>query len=123
MEEKAKIFDILKFEPCTYKVRLWGYGGEIVMGQIDKKVWDYFREHRIDVGDYACDSQYGEDLNVPEECQPFYPGEWSECDDMYHGWGVSRNAGTLEVEDENGHRHIFPNGDQATPEPLRHDAQ
>lgn len=101
-EEKAKIFDILKFEPCTYKIRLYGYGGELVMGQIDKKVWDYFREHRIDVGDFSCDSDYGESLNVPEDCRPFYPGEWNECDSMYHGWGVSRNAGTLEIEDDKG---------------------
>lgn len=102
MEEKAKIFDILKFEPCTYTVRLWGYGGEVVLGEVDKKVWDYFREHKIDVGDYACDSEYGEELNVPEECQPFYPGEWHDCDNLYHGWGVSRNAGTLEIENDKG---------------------
>ena len=72
------------------------------MGEIDKKVWDYFREHKIDVGDYACDSDYGESLNVPEDCQPFWSGQWHDCDNIYHGWGASRNAGTLEIEDDKG---------------------
>lgn len=101
-KEKEKIFEILKFEPCTYTIRLWGYGGEVVLGTVDKKVWDYFRDHRIDLGDYACDSDFGEELNVPEDCQPFYPGQWHDCDNLYHGWGVSKNAGTLQIENDKG---------------------
>jgi hypothetical protein len=34
--------------------------------------------------------------------QPFPPGSWYEGDDMGHASGVSRNAGTLQIEDENG---------------------
>jgi len=33
---------------------------------------------------------------------PFPPGSWYECDDMAHVNGVSRSAGTLQIEDENG---------------------
>ena len=100
--EKEKLVEVLKFTPRTYKIRLWGYGGEMVLGEITKKTWDYFREHRIDVSDYATDSDFGEELDIPEDCQPFYPGEWHDCDNLYHGWGVSKNAGTMEIEDENG---------------------
>ena len=99
--EKDKLVEVLKFTPRTYKIRLWGYGGEMVLGEITKKTWDYFREHRIDVSDYATDSDFGEELNIPKDCQPFYPGEWHDCDNLYHGWGVSKNAGTMEIEDEN----------------------
>lgn len=101
-QEHDKLIEVLKFTPRTYKVRLWGYGGEVVLGEIAKKAWDYFREHKIDVSDYATDSEFGEELNVPEDCQPFYPGQWHDCDNLYHGWGVSKNAGTLQIEDENG---------------------
>ena len=99
--EHNKLIEILKFTPRTYKIQIWGYGDEIVMGSVDKKVWDYFREHRINLADYAWDSDYGEELNIPEDCRPFYPGEWHDCDNMYHGWGVSKNAGTLQILDEN----------------------
>ena len=100
--QKEKLVEVLKFTPRTYKIRLWGYGGEMVLGEITKKTWDYFREHRIDVSDYATDSDFGEELDIPEDCQPFYSGEWHDCDNLYHGWGVSKNAGTMEIEDENG---------------------
>ena len=99
--EHEKLLEVLKFTPRTYKIQVWGYGDEIVMGSVDKKVWDYFRDHRINLSDYAWDSSYGEELNIPEDCRPFYPGEWHDCDDMYHGWGVSKSAGTLCILDEN----------------------
>ena len=98
--EHDKLIEVLKFTPRTYKIQLWGYGGELVLGEIDKKVWDYFREHRIDVSDYATDSEFGEGLNIPEDCQPFWPGQWHDCDNLFHSWGVSKNAGTMQIFDE-----------------------
>ena len=38
-EENEKLIELLKFVPCTYKIYIYGYGGETVMGTIDKKVW------------------------------------------------------------------------------------
>lgn len=102
MEEKAKIFDILKFTPCTYKIRLWGYGGEVVLGEIERKQFDYFRDNRINVGDYSFDYDYAEELKIPEDMRPFEPGAWHDCDNLMHVWGVSKGSGTLEIEDENG---------------------
>lgn len=102
MEEKAKIFDILRFTPCTYKIRLYGYGGEVVLGEIERKIYDYFRVNRLSVIDYSFDWDYAEDNNIPEEFQPFEPGSWNNCNNLLQVWGVSRNGGTLEIEDENG---------------------
>lgn len=98
--EHEKLIEILKFSPCTYKVLLWGYGGEYVMGTVERKVYDYFKKHRIDVSDYAWDN-LDDGIEVPEDMQPFYPGSWHDCDDMGHAWGVDRNAGTLQILNEN----------------------
>lgn len=102
VKEHEQLIEVLKFTPRTYKIRIWGYGGEYVMGTVDRKIYDYFRRRRLDVSDYAWDSDYAEKHNIPEDMQPFYPGSWHDCDDMGHSWGVDRGAGTLQVEDENG---------------------
>jgi len=100
--EHDKLIETLKFTPRTYKIRLWGYGGEYVMGTVDRKIYDYFRNRRLDLNEFAWDGDYADEQNIPEDMQPFYPGSWHDCDDMGHCWGVDRSAGTLQVEDENG---------------------
>jgi hypothetical protein len=97
--EHDKLVEILKFTPRTYKIQLYGYGGEVAMGRIEQKIWDYFRDNRINVEDYAWDSDYGEEA-VPEEFQPFYPGSWYDCDNIARAYGVSKSAGTIEITDE-----------------------
>jgi hypothetical protein len=101
-EEKQELMNILKFTPCTYTIQLWGYGGEYVMGTVTREIFDYFKNRRLSVSDYAWDSDYADDHNIPEEMQPFPAGSWYECDDMGHVNGVDRNAGTLQVCDEHG---------------------
>ena len=102
IEEQEKLLQVLKFTPCTYKIRLWGYGGEYAMGTVDRKIYDYFRYRRLNLSDFAWNSDYAEENNIPEDMWPFPPGSWYECDDMGHTNGVDRNAGTLQIEDENG---------------------
>jgi len=102
LEQKEQLIDVLKFTPRTYKITMWGYGGERVMGKVSREIYDYFRERRLDLSDYAWDSDYADDHNIPEEMQPFPPGSWYECDSMCHTNGVSRDNGTLQIEDENG---------------------
>jgi hypothetical protein len=97
-----QLIEVLKFTPRTYKITLWGYGGEKVMGTVDRKIYDYFKSRRLDLSDYCWDSNYAEENNIPEEMQPFEPGSWYDCDSMVHINGVSANAGTLQIEDENG---------------------
>ena len=102
LDDQNKLIEILKFTPRTYKVRLWGYGGEYVMGTVDRKVYDYFKERRLSVMDYAWgDSNY----DIPEEFEPFPEGSWYECSDICHVSGVDRNSGTLQVDDENDNEH------------------
>jgi hypothetical protein len=101
-EEQQQLIETLKFTPRTYKISMWGYGGEKVMGTVDKKVWDYCMENQVDLSDIAWDSDAAEDMELDEDLLPFPPGSWYECDDMAHTNGVSRNAGTVQIEDENG---------------------
>jgi hypothetical protein len=99
--EKEKLMEVLKFTPRTYKIQMWGYGGEKVMGTVDRKIYDYFRARRLNLSDYAWDSDYADDNNIPEEMQPFPPGSWYEGDSMAHAHGASRDLSTLQITDEN----------------------
>jgi hypothetical protein len=99
--EHEALMETLKFTPRIYKITMWGYGGEKVMGTVDRSIYDYFRHRRLDLSDYCWDSDYAEENNIPEDMQPFPAGSWYECDDMGHTHGVSRNASTLQIEDEN----------------------
>jgi hypothetical protein len=101
-KEKEQLLTVLKFTPRTYKIQMWGYGGEKVMGTVDRKIYDYFKHRRLDLSSFAWDGDYAEDNDIPEDMWPFPPGSWYDCDDMGHVHGVSRNAGTLQIEDENG---------------------
>jgi hypothetical protein len=56
----------------------------------------------LDLSDFASDSDYADEHNIPEEMWPFPPGSWYECDDMGHVHGVDRDSGTLQIEDEKG---------------------
>lgn len=101
-QEKEELIEILKFTPRTYKISMWGYGGETVMGTVDRKIYDYFKKRRLDLSDFAWDSDYADEHEIPEDMWPFPPGSWYECDDMGHSSGVSRSAGTIQIEDEKG---------------------
>ena len=102
VEEQQQLIDTLKFTPRTYKISMWGYGGEKVMGTVDPKVWDYCMENQVDLSDIAWNSDACEEIGLDPNMLPFPAGSWYECDDMAHVNGVSRDAGTLQIEDENG---------------------
>ena len=102
VEEQQQLIETLKFTPRTYKVSMWGYGGEKVMGTVDKAAWDYCMANQVDLSDVAWNSDAAEDMNLDEDKLPFPPGSWYECDGMGHVNGVSRDAGTVQIEDENG---------------------
>jgi len=103
LEEQQKLIEVLKFTPRTYKISMWGYGGEKVMGTVDKKIWDYCNANQVDLQDIAWgDEDRVEEMGLDLDMLPFPPGSWYECDDMGHINGVSRDAGTIQIEDENG---------------------
>ena len=102
VEQQQQLIETLRFTPRTYKISMWGYGGEKVMGTVDPKVWDYCMENQVDLSDIAWDSDAAEEMDLDEDLLPFPPGSWYECDSMTHVNGVSRDAGTLQIEDETG---------------------
>jgi hypothetical protein len=102
IEEQQKLIEVLKFTPRTYKVSLWGYGGEKVMGTVDRKVWDYCMANQVDLSDIAWgDEDTVASMGLDPDMLPFSAGSWYECDDLAHVNGTSRDAGTLQIEDEN----------------------
>jgi len=102
--EKEQLIATLKFTPCTYKISMWGYGGEKVMGTVSREVWDYCMENQVNLQDIAWSDEdtVQDEMNLDVDMLPFPPGSWYECDSMAHTSGVSRNAGTIQIEDENG---------------------
>ena len=100
--EQQKLIDTLKFTPRTYKVSMWGYGGETVMGTVSREIYDYFKANRLSLSDFAWDSDYADVKEIPEDMWPFPPGSWYECDNICHLNGVALSAGSIQVDDENG---------------------
>ena len=104
LAEQEELIQTLKFTPRTYRVMLSGYGGEIVLGSVPREQYEYFRDNEIDIEEYAwdCDNEQ----EVPEEMQPFTPGEWHSCDDVAHESGCElSDYNYITVTDENGKEH------------------
>jgi hypothetical protein len=101
-QEKQELVDILKFTPQTVTLSVSGYGGECYMGRVDRKIYDYFKEHKIDMDEYASDwdDKFG---FVPDEMRPFTPGSPYDCDGFCHASGPEMSdLNTVEITDENG---------------------
>jgi hypothetical protein len=90
--------NMLKFTPRTYKISIYGYGGEYVMGRVDRKVFDYFRNNRINFSEWAWGDS---DVEVPDELVPFDQGCWYDCDGLVHESGADMDSSTVEISDEN----------------------
>lgn len=99
--EKQELIDTLKFTPRNYTIILSGYGGEIAVGTVDRKIYDYFQEHDIDLNEWNSD--WDNEMEVPAEFQPFEPGAWYSCDDLAHETGVElSDSSWVTIQDENG---------------------
>ena len=85
-KQHEELVETLKFVPIKANIILSGYGGEIVVGTIDKDKAQYFEDNDIDLDEYATD--WDNESGVPEDMQPFTPGEWHDCDDIAHESGV-----------------------------------
>jgi hypothetical protein len=102
--QKQELVDILKFTPRTYRIELGAYGGECYMGVVDRKIYDFFKHHQIDMDEYASDWDEKFDF-VPDEMRPFPPGSPYECDSLCHASGPEMSdSNSIEVYDENNDR-------------------
>jgi len=102
-KQKDQLIEILKFTPRNYRIELGAYGGECYFGRVDRKIYDFFKQHRIDLEEYA--SGWDEEAwdFVPEEMRPFPPGSPYECDNLIHGSGATLDSSNyVTVYDENG---------------------
>ena len=101
VKEQEALIQTLKFTPRTYTVNVYGYGGEVYAGRVDRKVYEYFKQRKIDLDEFAGD--WDNELEVPQEFQPFSPGSAYDCDDLIHASGATMDDGSMiEVSDENG---------------------
>lgn len=85
-KEKQELVDILKFTPIKVRMLIQGYGGEAYAGKVDRKIYDYFKEKKIDINEYA--SSWDDEFNIPSELMPFNPGSPYECDGLFHASGA-----------------------------------
>ena len=96
-----ELIEVLKFTPRTYRIELGAYGGEVYAGRVDRKVYDYFKSRSIDLDEYNGD--WDNELEIPDDMQPFPPGSPYECDDIVHASGATLDDGNyITVYDENG---------------------
>jgi len=103
--QKQELIDILKFTPRTYNIYIGGYGGEAYAGKVDRAIYEYFKEKKIDIEEYAND---WDDLfsDVPSELQPFSPGSPYDCDGLFHASGAElSNLNEIQINDENGNEY------------------
>lgn len=85
-EQKQELVEILKFTPIRVRMLIQGYGGESYAGTVERKVYDYFKEKKIDITEYS--SGWDDQFDVPAELQPFSPGAPFECDNLFHASGA-----------------------------------
>lgn len=100
-KQKQDLINTLKFTPRNYRVELGAYGGEVYAGRVDRKIYDYFQSRNIDLDEFASD--WDNELEVPDEMQPFPPGSPYECDGLVHASGATMDdTNRITVYDENG---------------------
>lgn len=101
-KQKQELIDVLKFTPQQVKVTIYAYGGECYIGKVDRKIYDYFKEHKIDLEEYSTD--WDDKFSfVPSELQPFPPGSPYECDSMCHASGPEvSDTNVIEITNEHG---------------------
>jgi hypothetical protein len=108
-EEKQDLVDTIKRPVRHYRIKLWGYGGEILYGKSNNEEYDFW-ETNI--------NERRKEFNIPEDDAPFYRyimdkddiggyeaipenlqriGEWYEQDDIDHGNGVTYESAIIEI--------------------------
>ena len=110
-EQKEQLAETLKFTPVTYKLSLWGYGGEIAMGSLTEAQYEFWKDK--DESDiighctgYDDDNEFEEEYGykIPEEAKFCSDGAWYETEgQLDHMWGCEFNESChIQVDDENG---------------------
>ena len=111
-EQNKELIDDIKRPIRYYRLRVWGYGGEIVYGKSSKEEFDYWNSEqaRLDCRVEEEDTSGSETLSiymfekeddserfekVPEQFRRV--GDWYEQDDIEHSSGVEWQTAFLEL--------------------------
>ena len=102
-KEKAELIETLKFTPITVQIMIQGYGGESYAGTVDRKIYEYFKEHKIDLEEFANDWDDEHFKFVPDEMRPFSQGQQYDCDNLWHASGAELDGlNTITVSGPDG---------------------
>ena len=88
-----------------YKIEIVGQGGEIVMGRVDRDIYDYFEDNGISIYDFIDDED--NELSIPEEYLFIKDGEWQDIDDLAHENGASMNSASDIVVCDMGGKEVW----------------
>lgn len=102
-KQKQELMEILKFTPTNFRILIQGYGGECYIGKVKRETYDFFKEKKVDLEQYAgdWDNEYYQD--IPPEHRFFEPGSPYECDNLCHATGATMDSAShITVDDENG---------------------
>jgi len=98
-EQKQELMEIIKGEPRTYSVSIWGYGGEIVMGRITEDQYEFW-SNREDLDEHVHD--WEDQMSVPDDLKLVEDGSWYDRDDLIHENGCEfSDLCHITVYDEN----------------------
>ena len=109
-KEKQELIDTLKFTPATYKLTIWGYGGEIAIGRLTEAQYEFWKDkdeaeivdHCTSDDDDNFEEEYG--YKVPDNAKFCQDGAWYETEghlDNMSGCEFS-DSNHIQIEDENG---------------------
>jgi len=116
-KEKQELIDTLKFTPATYKLTIWGYGGEIAIGRLTEAQYEFWKgkdeaeivDHCTSWEDDNFEEEYG--YKVPEDAKFCQDGAWFETEghlDNMSGCEFSE-LNHIQIEDERGET-VFDEG-------------
>lgn len=101
-KQKEELMQTLKFTPRNYRVEITGYGGEVYWGAVDRKIYDFFKEHKVDIEEYASDWDDEKWEFIPEDLRPFSPGSPYDVGGVHQSGATFDENSTVTVYDELG---------------------
>lgn len=101
-KQKEELMQTLKFTPRNYRIEIGAYGGEIYFGTVDRKIYEFFKEKKIDIEQYA--SSWEEELweDIPSDMRPFEPGSPYDIGGIHESGATFDDSNVVTVYDENG---------------------
>jgi YD repeat-containing protein len=110
---KTLIEKEIKMNNNMIKIDISGYGGEFVLGTINKQQYDYWKAQSLDkLEDYAIDSfDYvnNDKINLPANMDFLEGGGWHDCDDVEHNYGCDLESAYMEITLPDGSSTVYDN--------------